>query len=95
MSVLDKGKRNVEILKQGENSPLPVEKQVAIIYLGTKGLINRVPVNKVREFEEEYLSFLELKHKNVLDALRAGKLDDEITSTLEKTASELIAKYKA
>ncbi|MBI2281401.1 MAG: F0F1 ATP synthase subunit alpha [Bacteroidetes bacterium] len=95
MSVLDKGKRNVEILKQAENSPLPVEKQVAIIYLGTKGLINRVPVNKVREFEEEYLSFLELKHKNVLDALRAGKLDDEITSTLEKTASELIAKYKA
>lgn len=94
MSVLDKGKRNVEILKQGENSPLPVEKQVAIIYLGTKGLINRVPVNKVREFEVEYLSFLELKHKNVLDALRAGKLDEEITSTLEKVASELIAKYK-
>lgn len=94
MSVLDKGKRNVEILKQGENSPLPVEKQVAIIYLGTKGLINRVPVNKVREFEEEYLSFLELKHKNVLEALRAGKLDDEITSTLEKVASELTAKYK-
>jgi F-type H+-transporting ATPase subunit alpha len=94
MSVLDKGKRNVEILKQGENSPLPVEKQVAIIYLGTKGLINKVPVNKVREFEVEYLSFLELKHKNVLEALRTGKLDDEITSTLEKTASELTAKYK-
>lgn len=94
MSVLDKGKRNVEILKQGENSPLPVEKQVAIIYLGTKGLINRVPVNKVREFEVEYLSFLELKHKNVLEALRTGKLDDEITSTLEKVASELTAKYK-
>jgi F-type H+-transporting ATPase subunit alpha len=94
MSVLNKGKRNVEILKQGENSPLSVEKQVAIIYLGTKGLINKVPVDKVKEFEFEYLSYLENKHKNVLDALRAGKLDDEITSTLEKAASELTAKYK-
>lgn len=94
MSVLNKGKRNVEILKQGENSPLSVEKQVAIIYLGTKGLINKVPVDKVKEFEFEYLSYLESKHKNVLDSLRAGKLDDEITSTLEKAASELTAKYK-
>ena len=94
MSVLNKGKRNVEILKQGENSPLSVEKQVAIIYLGTKGLINKVPVDNVKEFEFEYLSYLESKHKNVLDSLRAGKLDDEITSTLEKAASELTAKYK-
>ncbi len=95
MAVLDKGKRNVEILKQGQNAPLPVEKQVAIIYLGTKGLINRVPVNKVREFEVEYLSFLENKHREVLDLLKAGKFDDQITSTLEKVASELTAKYKA
>ncbi|HRP59927.1 MAG TPA: F0F1 ATP synthase subunit alpha, partial [Vicingus sp.] len=94
MAVLNKGKRNVEILKQGENSPLPVEKQVAIIYLGTKGLINSVPVDKVKEFEAEYLSFLDNKHRNVLDLLKAGKFDDEITSTLEKAASELTAKYK-
>jgi F-type H+-transporting ATPase subunit alpha len=94
MAVLNKGKRNVEILKQGENSPLPVEKQVAIIYLGTKGLINSVPVDKVKEFEAEYLAFLDNKHRNVLDLLKAGKFDDEITSTLEKAASELTAKYK-
>lgn len=94
MAVLNKGKRNVEILKQGENSPLPVEKQVAIIYLGTKGLINNVPVDKVKEFEAEYLAFLDSKHRNVLDLLKAGKFDDEITSTLEKVASELTAKYR-
>jgi F-type H+-transporting ATPase subunit alpha len=94
MSVLNKGKRNVEILKQGQNAPLPVEKQVAIIYLGTKGLINNVPVEKVREFETEFLSYMDNKHRDVLDALRAGKLDDNITSTLEKAASELTAKYK-
>lgn len=95
MAVLNKGKRNVEILKQSENSPLPVEKQVAIIYLGTKGLINRVPVDKVKEFEVEFLSFMENKHRNVLDLLKAGKFDEEITSTLEKVASELTMKYKA
>tara|TARA_R110001592_G_scaffold102109_2_gene288466 strand:- start:7037 stop:8614 length:1578 start_codon:yes stop_codon:yes gene_type:complete len=94
MSVLNKGKRNVEILKQGQNSPLPVEKQVAIIYLGTKGLINSVPVNKVREFEAEFLSYMENKHRDVLDLLKAGKFDENITSTLEKSASELTAKYK-
>jgi len=94
MSVLDKGKRNVEILKQGQNAPLPVEKQVAIIYLGTKGLINSVPVEKVKEFEAEFLSYMDNKHRDVLDSLAAGKLDENITSTLEKAASELTAKYK-
>ena len=94
MSVLNKGKRNVEILKQGQNAPLPVEQQVAIIYLGTRGLINSVPVNKVREFETEFLAFMLNKHQDVLDLLRAGKFDDNITSTLEKVAIELTAKYK-
>ncbi|MCB0402875.1 MAG: F0F1 ATP synthase subunit alpha [Flavobacteriales bacterium] len=94
MAVLNKGKRNVEILKQGQNAPLPVEKQVAIIYLGTKGLINSVPVDKVKAFESEFLSYMENKHRDVLDALRAGKLDDEITSTLENAAAELTARYK-
>ncbi|GAB4249896.1 MAG: F0F1 ATP synthase subunit alpha [Vicingaceae bacterium] len=94
MAVLEKGKRNVEILKQPQNSPLPVEKQVAIIYLGTKGLLRNVPVEKVKEFEAEFLDFMSLKHQATLDALKAGKLDDEITSTLEKVAEELTAKYK-
>jgi F-type H+-transporting ATPase subunit alpha len=94
MSVLEKGKRNVEILKQGQNAPLPVEHQVAIIYLGAKGLINAVPVEKVREFETEFLSYMTNKHQDILDALKSGKLDDNITSTLENAATELTAKYK-
>jgi len=94
MGVINKGKRNVEILKQGQNAPLPVEQQVAIIYLGAKGLINNVPVDKVKEFETEYLSFLVNTHQEVLDALRAGKLDETTTSTLENVAKELTAKYE-
>jgi F-type H+/Na+-transporting ATPase subunit alpha len=95
LAVIEKGKRNVEILKQGQNAPLPVEQQVAIIYLGTKGLINAVPVNKIKEFEIEFLAYMVSKHQDVLDALREGKLDDNITSTIEKAASELTAKYSS
>ncbi len=92
-SVLDKGARNVEILKQGQFSPLRVEQQVAIIYCGTKGLLRNVPVNKVREFEAEYLAFLEAKHKNVLNDLKAGKFSDELTDVLEAVAKDLSKKY--
>ncbi len=91
--VLDKGARNVEILKQANAAPLRVEQQIAIIYLGTKNLLRNVPVNKVREFEKEFLSVCELKNKAQLDALKAGKFDDEITGALEATAKELVAKY--
>ena len=94
MAVIEKGKRNVEILKQGQNQPLPVEQQVAIIYLGTKGLLNDVPVKQVREFQTEFLSFMSAKHQDTLDALRTGKLTDEIISVIESAASELTAKYK-
>lgn len=94
-AVLDKGIRNVEILKQGQYSPLTVEKQVAIIYCGTKGLLRDVPTARVREFETEFLSFMELKHKDVLNDLKAGKLTDEITGTIERVAKEISAKYKA
>ncbi|MEO6883491.1 MAG: F0F1 ATP synthase subunit alpha [Bacteroidia bacterium] len=93
-SVLDKGSRNVEILKQGQFSPVTVEKQVAILFCGTKGLLRDVPVNKVREFEAEFVNFLEVKHKNVLNDLKAGKLTDEVTKTLESVAKDLTAKYK-
>lgn len=92
-SVLDKGARNVEILKQGQYSPVSVEKQVAIIYLGTKGLLTKIPVNKVREFETEYLSFLETKHSDVLAQLRKGNINDEVTGVLEAAAKDLSAKY--
>ena len=93
MGVLEKGKRNVEILKQNENSPLTVEKQTAIIYLGTNGLIGDVPVNKIREFEDEFLSYMDMKHRDTLDQLKAGQLNDEITDTLKNVAKELTAKY--
>jgi len=83
----------VEILKQGQNAPMSVEKQVAIIYLGTKGLLSRVPVDKVKAFEEEYLTFLDMKHRNVLDGLRAGQLTDEIIAVLESVAKDLTSKY--
>lgn len=92
-SVLDKGARNVEILKQKEGDPYPVEKQIAIIYVGTKGLMQRVPINKVKEFERDYLTVLEVKHADVLVALKAGKYTDEITDTLTKVAREVADKY--
>ncbi|PYF70653.1 F0F1 ATP synthase subunit alpha [Pedobacter nutrimenti] len=92
-SVLDKGARNVEILKQGQFSPMTVEKQVAIIYIGTKNLMRSVPVNKIREFEAEFLQQLELRHADTLKALKAGKLDDQITGVLETVAKELAGKY--
>ncbi len=94
-SVLDKGSRNVEMLKQGQYQPVRVEHQVAMIYLGTKGLLRAVPVNKVKEFEAEYTSYLDAKHKDTLDLLAKGKIDDDITAVLEKVAAELSAKYKA
>jgi F-type H+-transporting ATPase subunit alpha len=93
-AVLDKGSRNVEILKQGQFSPLRVEQQIAIIYLGTKGLLRDVPVNKVREFETEFLQYLEAKHTNILNGLKAGQLTDDITNTLESVGKDLAAKYK-
>jgi F-type H+-transporting ATPase subunit alpha len=92
-NVLEKGKRNVEILKQGQYAPVSVEKQVAILYLGTKGLLTKIPVNKVRAFETEYLDFLDAKHRDILDQIKAGKIDDSITSVLEQVAKELTAKY--
>jgi len=93
MSVIDKGRRNVEILKQGQNSPVSVENQVAIIYLGTKGLLRKVPVNKIREFETEFLAFLKNKHQDVLSTLKAGKLTDEATAVLESVCKDLADKY--
>jgi len=93
-SVLDKGSRNVEILKQGQFSPFRVEQQIAILYCGTKGLLRDVPLNKVREFEAAYIQMLETKYKNVLNELKAGKISDAETSVLESVAKDLANKYK-
>jgi F-type H+-transporting ATPase subunit alpha len=92
-NVLDKGARNVEILKQKEGDPYPVEKQIAIIYVGTKGLIQNVPINQVKNFEKDFLTVLEAKHADTLVALKAGKYTDEIEAVLTKTAKEVAAKF--
>ena len=93
LNVIEKGKRNVEILKQNLNDPYTVENQTAIIYAGSKNLLRNVPVNKVKEFEKDYLEYLNNKNRATLDALKAGKLTDEITDVLEAAAKEISAKY--
>jgi F-type H+-transporting ATPase subunit alpha len=94
LAILNKGSKNVEILKQGQYAPVPVEKQIAIIYCGTMGLLKDVPLHRVKEFEKDYIEFLELKHRDVLDNLRDGILNNDITKTLEKVALELVLKFK-
>jgi F-type H+-transporting ATPase subunit alpha len=95
MNVIEKGRRNVEILKQAQNDPFTVEDQVAIIYAGSKNLLRDVPVEKIKEFERDYLEFLNAKHRDVLETLKAGKLTDEVTDTLMAVCKDLAAKYKA
>ena len=92
-SILDKGSRNVEVLKQAQFSPLRVEQQIAIIYLGTKNLMKSVPINKVKEFEKEFLDSMERKYKSTLDALKAGQFTNEITDAIEACAKDLMGKY--
>lgn len=92
-AVLEKGARNVEILKQGQLQPVRVENQVAILYCGTKGLLMNVPRNKVREFEKEYLEILAAKHKDTLEILSRGDINDQVTGVLEAVAKEVSAKY--
>jgi F-type H+-transporting ATPase subunit alpha len=92
-SVIDKGARNVEILKQAQNSPYTVEEQCAIIFAGTNGLIMDVPVNKVKQFESDYLAVLKASHSDVLAALKAGKLTDEVVETLTKVTKEVSSKF--
>ncbi|MDX2442389.1 MAG: F0F1 ATP synthase subunit alpha [Bacteroidales bacterium] len=94
MATLDKGAKNVEILKQGQYAPVPVEHQVAIIYAGTKALLKDVPVDSVSDFEKEFIEFLELKHKKVLDEIKEGKLTEEIEKILTDTALDLSSKFK-
>lgn len=91
-AVLDKGRKNVEILKQPQYTPFPVEKQVAIIYCGTKGLLSDIKLEQVAQFQVEFLELLELKHKNILKKLAQGKIDEEVTSVLEEVAKDVVDK---
>jgi F-type H+-transporting ATPase subunit alpha len=94
LAVLEKGKRNVEILKQPQYSPVSVEKQVAIIYLGTNGLLKDVPVNKVHEFEDLFLTTLEGRYPATLAAFKAGKLENDDLAKVKEVAAELTNQFK-
>ena len=93
-AVLDKGSRNVEILKQAQYSPMKVEDQVAILYCGTRGLLQRVPIRKIKDFELEFLHNMQIDHKDVLESLRKGMLTDNDIKVLEQTAKEISRKYE-
>ena len=90
---IDRGLKNLEVLKQAQFSPVPVEEQVAVIYLATNGLFDAVPVNKVREFEREYLDFLRTSKRDVLESLKVGKLKESSTDVLREVALDLARKY--
>jgi F-type H+-transporting ATPase subunit alpha len=91
--IIERGKRNQEVLKQAQFSPVPVELQVAIIYLSTNGLIDNVPVNKVKQFEKLFFDTLKAGHRTTLDSLRAGKIDPEQTNVLKAVAKDLVAQF--
>jgi len=94
LNVIEKGKRNVEILKQAQNDPFTVEEQTAIIYAGSKNLLRSVPVESVKEFEQNYLETLRNKYKKTLEELKAGKLTDAVLDTLNAVAKETSAQFE-
>ncbi len=93
-ATLDKGARNVEILKQPQYTPYKVENQIAIIYCGTNGLLQRVPIDRIIDFETEYLYYLENNHADVLLKLKQGELNKDITDTLHKVCVDIAKKYE-
>ncbi len=93
-AVISKGSRNVEILKQNQFKPVPVDKQIAIIYCGTKGLLQKVPVTKVAEFEKTFLDEMSLNHKDVLESLKKGEISDEITKKIEQVAASISKRFE-
>lgn len=90
---IERGRRNLEMLKQANGHPQRVEDQIAMIYASTNGLIDVVAVSKVREFEKEFVSILHATEKVAMDALKAGKFDNAITDALKKVAKEIAPKY--
>lgn len=90
---IERGRRNTEVLKQPQYAPVPVEEQVAMILASTKGYIDKVPVNKVKEFEKEFIGLMKAQNKQVMDNFRAGKFEDADVEVVKKTATELASKY--
>ena len=93
MAILEKGKRNVELLKQPQYAPVSVEKQVALIYLGTKGLLKDVPVDKVKEFEDLFLTALETRAPEALATFKSGKLGEEAIEAVTKIAADIASTF--
>ena len=94
MAVLEKGARNVEILKQNEGSPMPVEEQVAIIYCGSTGILSDIPTARIKEFEASFLDLMKSKYKKELDILKSGKITDEVKDVIKNLVLELSNTYK-
>ena len=95
MAVLEKGARNVEILKQNEGSPMPVEEQVAIIYCGSTGILSKIPTAKIKQFETSFLDLMRTKHRSELDVLKSGKLTDEVIDTIKSVVANMSKDYEA
>ncbi len=95
LNVIEKGRRNVEILKQAQNDPYTVEDQVAIIYAGSKNLLKDVPVTGVKAFEKDYIETLRMSHQEILSSLKAGKLTDEAITVLTEVAAEVTKRHQA
>ena len=93
MNVIGKGERNVELLKQGVNAPIPVEEQVAVIYAGTNGMLKNVPVNQVKEWQADFVELMRNKYADTLTSIRLGKWTDEIMDVLKKVITETTSKY--
>jgi len=93
LAIIDKGRKNVELLKQPQYSPMPVEKQIAIIFCGTNGLLSKVPEKKVLEFEKQFLDIMEVKHKDIMEQLKDGKIDDDIKAVLKEEALKLSEQF--
>ncbi len=93
--VIDKGRKNERLLIQPQYQPWPVEEQVAVIYCGTKGLLESVPLDKIREFQEQFLRSLRASHQtDVLDVIKSGQLTDEVTDILTSVATETASQFK-
>jgi len=90
---IDRGRRNLEVLKQAQYTPFKVADQVAIIYASTRGLLDKVPVTKVKEFEKEYLSLLNNRHSETMALLEQGKLDDNVIKVLADVATDIAKGY--
>jgi F-type H+/Na+-transporting ATPase subunit alpha len=90
---IERGRRNVEVLKQAQYSPMPVEQQVAIIYVSTNGLLDILPIEKVKHFEKRYLTLLAAEHDGLLEDIRKGIFNDEIANTLKNVAVDLTKSF--